>query len=153
MPVITANPIKEKIKLALVLSEFNTSVTERLYEGAINRLKLLRFDEDQYTTVKVPGAIEIPLVTQRLAASKQYHAIVMLGAVIRGETTHYDYVCQQVSQGCQTISLKYDLPVIFGILTTENKEQALARCGGKKGDKGSEAVDTALAMISIMQQI
>ncbi len=96
--------------------------------------------------VEVPGAVEIPFVANRLAKKRQVRAIVALGAVIRGETTHYDYVCDQVSQGCQRVMLDHDIPVIFGILTTENEEQAWDRLGGNHGHKGKEAVDCAVMM-------
>jgi 6,7-dimethyl-8-ribityllumazine synthase len=97
----------------------------------------------------VPGAVEIPFAVQRLAQLNRYDAIIALGAVIRGETTHYDYVCEQVSQGCQRVMLDFDCPVIFGVLTTENEAQALDRVGGNHGHKGKDALDCALQMIAI----
>jgi 6,7-dimethyl-8-ribityllumazine synthase len=132
------------------MSEFNTEITSRLLEGAIKRLQALSSKEAHI--VRVPGAIEIPLMAQHLARSKHYDAIVALGAVIRGETTHYDYVCQQVSNGCQKVSLEHHLPVIFGILTTENELQALERTGGRQGHKGQEAIDAAFQMIHLLRQ-
>lgn len=139
--------------IAVVVSRFNEQVTERLLEGALQRLKELEFDEGQITIVEVPGAIEIPLVLQKLSELHQFDALVALGAVIRGETTHYDYVCNQVSEGCQQISLQYRIPVVFGVLTTENEEQALDRCGGKHGHKGKDAVDTACEMVALLRAI
>jgi len=139
--------------LAIVVSRFNEEVTGGLLMGAVSRLKELDFATDQVTVVWVPGAVEIPLVAQKLAQTKRYQAIIALGAVIRGETTHYDYVCNQVSEGCQRVSLDEKLPVIFGVLTTENEEQALDRIGGKHGHKGRDAVDAAVEVVSALRQI
>ncbi len=139
--------------IAVVVSRFNEEITSGLLEGAVARLRELEFEDSQVTIVKVPGAVEIPLVAQRLAQLGSFDAIVCLGAVIRGETTHYDYVCEQVSQGCQHAALQNDLPVIFGILTTENEEQARDRIGGKHGHKGRDAVDAAVEMVSVLRQI
>lgn len=141
------------IKIAVVVSRFNEEITQRLHDGAVKRLQDMGFNEDQYTVAWVPGAVEIPFIAQRFAATKQYAAVICLGAVIRGDTTHYDYVCQQVSFGCQKVALEKNIPVIFGVLTTENEEQALERTGGTHGHKGSDAVDAALDMISVLQQI
>ncbi|HVT62980.1 MAG TPA: 6,7-dimethyl-8-ribityllumazine synthase [Legionellaceae bacterium] len=139
--------------VALVVSEFNRDITLALQEGAVERLLKRGIAESNIMVVTVPGAIEIPLIVQRLALLKHYSAIIALGAVIRGETSHYDYVCQQVSQGCQQMALTYDIPVIFGVLTTESDAQAWDRLGGNFGHKGIEAADTALAMIQIGQQL
>lgn len=153
MQIITAEKITDSFNIALVISRFNEEITNGLYEGALQRFHELDFAAEHVTVVWVPGAIEIPLTAQRLADTGNYSAIICLGAVIRGETSHYDYVCQQVSAGCQTVALKYDIPVIFGILTTDNEEQARARIGGEHGHKGKEAVDAAFEMISIIRQI
>lgn len=134
-------------RIAIIVSEFNQKITDKLLAGAKDRCKQLSIDQRQLEIVSVPGAVEIPFAAQLLAKSGQYHSIICLGAVIRGETSHYDYVCQQVSYGCQRVALDYSLPVIFGILTTENEAQALDRVGGAHGHKGKEAVDTAVAMI------
>ncbi len=134
------------MKIAVVASKFNEHVMSPYFEGCVDQLKnhgVILATED---VTWVPGAVEIPLIAQRYAASGHYDAVICLGAVIRGDTTHYDYVCQQVSYGCQRTALKYDLPIIFGVLTTENDEQAFDRVGGKQGHKGKEAADTALAM-------
>ena len=139
--------------IALVTSRFNTDVTERLYQGAIARLGELQFSDEQIHSVSVPGVIEIPLIAQQFAAQKKCQAIVMLGAVIRGETGHYDYVCSQVSDACQHISLHHNIPVIFGVLTTDNKAQALARVGGSHGHKGRDAIDTAVEMVAVMREL
>jgi 6,7-dimethyl-8-ribityllumazine synthase len=153
MRIITAHDLKTQFNIALVVSRFNEAVTSRLVEGAVERLKELSFSDEQITLVWVPGAVEIPVVAQRLARTNTYEVIVGLGAVIRGETGHYDYVCQQVCDGCLRVALEYDIPVIFGVLTTDNEEQAMARSGGAHGHKGREAVDCAFEMASVMRQI
>ncbi len=140
-------------RFAIVISEFNTAVTDRLLQGALQRLQKLSIPAAQYDIHKVPGAVEIPLAAQWCAQTEQYDAIITLGAVIRGETEHYDVVCQQVSQGCMRVSLTHNLPVIFGVLTTDNRSQALARAGGDHSDKGAEAVDTAMRMCTLRAEI
>jgi 6,7-dimethyl-8-ribityllumazine synthase len=127
-------------------------VTDKLLAGAQERFAEL-VPNDQPLVISVPGAIEIPFIVQKLAKAGGYDAIVALGAVIRGETTHYDYVCDQVSTGCQSVMLQYDLPVIFGVLTTENLAQALDRVGGAHGHKGKDAIDVAFHMISLNRQL
>ena len=138
--------------LAIIVSQFNHEITQELLMGAMQRLASIGFDKEQVTLVEVPGAVEIPLIAKRLAKKNKYAVIIALGAVIRGETTHYDYVCQQVSEGCQRVTLEHETPVVFGVLTTENEAQAWDRLGGKHGHKGVDAVDCALAMHSILQQ-
>ncbi|KTC97932.1 6,7-dimethyl-8-ribityllumazine synthase [Legionella erythra] len=139
--------------VALVVSQFNRDVTAELKKGAIERLLQSGFHDHDLLIVEVPGAVEIPLLAKRLAAKGQVEAIIALGAVIRGETTHYDYVCEQVSNGCQQVALEYDLPIIFGVLTTENEEQAWDRLGGRHGHKGRDAADCAIAMHTILKQL
>lgn len=139
--------------IALVVSLFNEKITQALLNGALERLNYYGFDSEDITVVEVPGAVEIPLIAQKLADKNQYAAIIALGAVVRGETTHYDYVCQQVSNGCQQVMLDCEIPVIFAVLTTENDDQAWDRLGGKHGHKGMDAVDSALSMVSILQQL
>ncbi|CZI29519.1 TPA: 6,7-dimethyl-8-ribityllumazine synthase [Legionella pneumophila] len=139
--------------IALVVSTFNELITSALKKGALDRLIELGFKSEDITLVEVPGAVEIPFVAQLLAKKQKVEVIVALGAVIRGETSHYDYVCDQVSQGCQRVMLDYNIPVIFGVLTTENDEQALARVGGTHGHKGRDAIDCAVSMRSIKQQL
>lgn len=152
MKIISAKDIKQPFSVAIVVSRFNEQVTQRLCDGALQRLKELEIPNEKITVVWVPGAVEIPIVTQHLARSKRFPVIITLGAVIRGETGHYDFVCKQVSDGCQKISLEYDIPVIFGVLTTENMEQAMDRAGGKL-HKGREAVDCAFEMFSVLEQL
>ncbi|MBS0358386.1 MAG: 6,7-dimethyl-8-ribityllumazine synthase [Proteobacteria bacterium] len=139
--------------VAIVVSRFNEMITKALCDGAITRLKEFGFHDDQITVVWVPGAVEIPLITKKLAQTKKYEAIITLGAVIQGDTRHFDYVCKQVSDGCAAIALNYDIPVIFGVLTTDNLEQAQERIGGKHGHKGKEAAETAVEMVSLLREI
>lgn len=141
------------IKLAIIVSRFNETITDKLRSGALERCQEKGIPTQNVVLYEVAGAVEIPLVAQQLAKKNSCDAIIALGAVIRGETTHYDYVCQQVSQGCQQVSLSYELPVIFGVLTTENVEQALARVGGNKGHKGKDAVDTAIEMVQLLRHL
>ena len=139
--------------IAIVVSRFNKSVTEQLLQSTLSRLEECGFDSSDISIVHVPGACEIPIVLKKLAEKSTHRALIALGAVIRGETTHYDYVCEQVSQGCQTISLDYNLPVVFGVLTTESCEQAFARAGGEHSDKGREAVDCAIEMVLVLEKL
>jgi 6,7-dimethyl-8-ribityllumazine synthase len=147
-------PTNQKpFSMGIVVSQFNSAVTHELLQGALKRLTACGFTTSDITVVEVPGAVEVPIVIKRLAKTQQFEALIAFAAVIRGETTHYDYVCDQVSQGCQRVALDFDIPVIFGVLTTENEEQAWDRLGGKHGHKGEEAADCALAMQSVLRQI
>lgn len=137
------------VKIAVITSRFNEPVTSELKKGCLESLAAADVRSDCIKTIDVPGAFEIPFVAKQLAKQNQFDAIICLGAVIRGETSHYDYVCTQVSRGCQKIMLKFDVPVIFGVLTTENVEQAFDRVGGAHGHKGCDAADVALEMIQI----
>jgi 6,7-dimethyl-8-ribityllumazine synthase len=139
--------------IAIVVSRFNTHITDKLCEGALERLEELGFPPEKITVVKVPGAVEIPITAQQLAKTEIYEAIICLGAVIYGETDHYHYVCDQVSRGCQRVGLDYDIPVIFGVLTTRDDTQAIERIGGKKGHHGKDAVDAAMQMVSVLREI
>lgn len=139
--------------MAIIVSLYNTEITDALLEGALSHLLKAGVASDDITIIKVPGAVEIPLVAKLLAKKGQYAVIIALGAVVRGETSHYDYVCEQVSRGCQEVALAFDIPVVFGVLTTENEEQAWERLGGEHGHKGIEAAECALAMHSIVQQL
>jgi len=139
--------------VALVVSRFNEEVTQALHEGAIQRLQEFEFTDHQITELWVPGAVELPVTARHLAETNQFAAIICLGAVIRGETSHFDYVCQSASYGCQKVAIETGVPVIFGVLTTENKEQALARCGGAKGHKGRESVEAAVDMVEVCKGV
>jgi len=142
-----------KHRIAIITSRFNTEITKLLQTGAMDRFTELGIMICEDDLFMVPGAIEIPVVAAALAKKQVYDAIICFGAVIRGETTHYDYVCSQVSYGCQKVAIESSLPVIFGILTTENEEQAFERCGGRHGHKGKECADTALEMIDLLKSI
>lgn len=139
--------------IALVVSRFNHEITCELEKGALERLSALGFTAEDITVVEVPGAGEIPLIVQCLAKKMKYVAIIALGAVVRGETTHYESVCQRVTDGCLRVSLDFDIPVILNVLTTENEAQAWDRLGGNHGHKGVEAVDCALSMVSILKKL
>lgn len=141
------------MNIAIVVSEFNKEITSKLLDGALLELTACHIRDTQIKIVHVPGAVEIPLAAKMLAKQKKFSAIICLGAVIRGETTHYDYVCEQVSHGIQKVMLSFEVPVIFGILTTENEAQAYERAGGIQGHKGKEAVTAALSMIELMQNL
>jgi len=139
------------MNIAVVVSLFNELVTAPLLDGCLARLQELGVDVNSVPVTRVPGAVELPLIAQQYARTQRYDAVICLGAVIRGETSHYDYVCQQASQGCQQVALTHNIPVIFGVLTTENREQALDRVGGAHGHKGRDAAAAALEMARIMK--
>lgn len=139
------------MSIAICVSRFNAAITEKLLQGVLERLRELGVAEENLKICWVPGAVELPLAAQQFAQRGDFEAVICLGAVIRGETGHYEYVCQQVSYGCQRVALDYHLPVIFGVLTTENMQQALERVGGIHGHKGREAADTAITMINLLK--
>lgn len=153
MNIITANEIPNSLRIAIVVSRFNEEVTRRLLEGALARLKELEISDKHIDVAWVPGAIELGIAAQRFAEQEHYHAIICFGCVIQGETRHFDYVCEQASSGCQSVALSYSIPVIFGVLTTEDEAQALDRVGGRHGHKGRDAVDAACEMVSVLHQI
>jgi 6,7-dimethyl-8-ribityllumazine synthase len=153
MDVFDSQAIPQCFNIALVVSRYHLEITQKLLEGATDRLKELGFAEHQITLAWVPGAVEIPIAAQRLARTDKFEAVICFGAVIYGETKHFDYVCQQVSLGCQQLALSQDIPIIFGVLTTQNKEQAHERTGGNKGHVGRQSVDAAYELISVLRQI
>lgn len=140
-------------KFAIVHGRFNGFIVESLKEGAVDTFVRHGVADSDITTVEVPGAFELPLVCDKLAASGKYDAVIALGAVIRGSTTHYDYVCNEAAKGISAVNAKHGLPVIFGVITTENIEQAIERAGTKAGNKGAEAAITAIEMVSLLDQI
>lgn len=146
------SPIKS-FPVAIIVGVFNRKITQALQEGAITQLLKRGFNKKDITVYEVPGAVEIPLVAKRLAMSGTVNSIITLGSVIRGDTSHYDLVCDMVSQGCMKVSLKYNIPVIFGVLTTENEEQAWDRLGGKHGHKGVEVANAAISMQQLLNQL
>lgn len=138
----------KKIKVGVVTARFNSEITEKLEEGALQYLQGIKNVE--VFSVKVPGAVEIPLACLALIENKKCDGVVALGAVIRGETSHYDYVCQSVERGVTTLMLEKGKPIGFGVLTTENEEQALDRVGGRHGHKGAEAAQVTMEMIGLL---
>jgi len=140
-------------KFALVVSRFNSFITERLLEGALDSLRRKGVGEEDLTVVRVPGAWEIPLVAKRLAQAKAHHAIICLGAVIRGSTPHFDYVAAEVSKGIAQVTLETGVPVSFGILTTDTLEQAVERAGSKAGNKGYAAAEAAIEMVNLLKEL
>jgi 6,7-dimethyl-8-ribityllumazine synthase len=143
----------QSLRIGIVTARFNEFITERLQSGAIDCLKRHEVSDAAIDTVAVPGAFELPLAASSLAKTGKYHAIICLGAVIRGDTTHYDYVCNEAAKGIAAVGLETGVPVIFGVVTTENTEQAISRAGGKSGNKGWDAAMTALEMANLLPQI
>ena len=138
-------------KFCIILSRFNVFIGSKLLSGAIDELIRHGVSDENIDVVKVPGAFEIPLAAQKFAKSGRYNAIITLGAVIKGSTSHYDYVCAEVSKGVAQVSLQTGIPVIFGVLTTDNIEQAIERAGTKAGNKGSDAAKAAIEMANLMK--
>ncbi|MDE5852828.1 MAG: 6,7-dimethyl-8-ribityllumazine synthase [Oscillospiraceae bacterium] len=153
MKVYSAQLVANGAKVAIVVSRFNEFITSKLLDGAIDGLLRHNVLDDDIEVAWVPGAFEIPSVASKMAKSGKYNAVICLGAVIRGNTTHYDYVCAEVSKGIANVSLKTDIPIIFGVLTTENIEQAIERAGTKAGNKGFDAAITAVEMINLYNDI
>lgn len=145
--------VGENLKVAIVVSRFNDFITGRLLEGAKDTLIRHEVEEEQIDVAYVPGAFEIPLVAKKLARKGDYDAVITLGCVIRGATSHYDYVCNEVAKGVSKANEVSEVPVIFGILTTESIEQAVERAGTKAGNKGSEAAVSAIEMANLIKQI
>ena len=151
--IIEGNITGRGLKFAIVVSRFNEFITSKLLGGALDMLKRHETNDDDIDVCWVPGAFEIPLVAKKLASSKKYDAVICLGAVIRGSTTHYDYVCNEVSKGIATVGLTTGVPTIFGVVTTENIEQAIERSGTKAGNKGSDAAISAMEMANLLKSI
>lgn len=140
-------------KFCIVISRFNEFIGSKLLSGAKDELVRHGVSEENITVVWVPGAFEIPVVAKRCAKSGKYNAVITLGAVIKGSTSHYDYVCAEVSKGVASVSLETEVPVIFGVLTTDNIEQAIERAGTKAGNKGSDAAKAAIEMSNLMSAL
>ena len=140
-------------KLGIVVARFNSFISEKLLEGAIDSLVRSGVNSDDITVARVPGAYEIPLVAQKMAKSGKYDAVIVLGAVIRGATPHFDYVAGEVAKGTAQVMLDAGIPVLFGVLTTETIEQAIERAGTKAGNKGSDVAIAALEMINLLETI
>ena len=151
--IIEAGLTAQGKKFGIIAARFNDFITARLVEGAMDALTRSGADEKDITIVKVPGAFEIPLIAKKMADQKKYDAIICLGAVIRGATSHYDYVCAEVSKGIATVSMGADVPVMFGILTTETIEQAIERAGTKAGNKGFDVAQGAIEMANLCSKL
>lgn len=143
----------EGMKVGIVASRFNEIIVNKLLGGALDGLVRHGVEDKNITTVWVPGAFEIPMVADKMAKSGKYDAVIAVGVVIRGSTSHYDYVCNEVSKGIAQASVKNGVPVMFGVITTENIEQAIERSGSKAGNKGYDCALGAIEMVNVMKQI
>jgi len=141
------------MRIGIALARFNQAVTDRLLAGALEALVQQGVADDAIDVATVPGAFELPLCAQRLASTGRYDALICLGAVVRGETPHFDFVAGEAARGIAEVSRRLDLPVAFGVLTSDTAEQALARAGGERGNKGAEAALTALEMVQVLRAI
>ena len=153
MRVLEGKVVAEGTRVGIVASRFNEFITNKLVGGALDGLKRHNVDEAQVDVAWVPGAFEIPLIASKMAKSGKYDAVICVGAVIRGNTSHYDYVCNEVSKGIASVSLDSGIPVLFGILTTENIEQAIERAGTKAGNKGYDCALSAIEMVNLIRVI
>ena len=153
MNVLEGKMVAEGIKIGIVASRFNEFIVSKLIAGAKDALVRHNVKDDDITLAWVPGAFEIPVVAKKMAKSGKYDAIICLGTVIRGATSHYDYVCNEVSKGIAAASMETEIPIMFGIVTTENIEQAIERAGTKAGNKGYDCALGAIEMINLMKQM
>ncbi len=153
MKIYEGKMISKDMKVGIVVARFNEFITSKLLGGAIDALTRHDVSEDSIDVAWVPGAFEIPLIAQKMAKSGKYDAVIALGAVIRGSTTHYDYVCSEVSKGIANVSMNSDIPVMFGVVTTENIEQAIERAGTKAGNKGYDCALGAIEMVNLIREI
>ncbi|MDY5575897.1 MAG: 6,7-dimethyl-8-ribityllumazine synthase [Lachnospiraceae bacterium] len=153
MKVLEGNFAGQGIKVGIVAARFNEFITSKLVSGALDGLKRHEVSEDDIEVAWVPGAFEIPLVAQKMANSGKYDAVICLGAVIRGATSHYDYVCNEVSKGVASVGLNSGIPVLFGVVTTENIEQAIERAGTKAGNKGYDCALSAIEMVNLLKNM
>lgn len=153
MNTLEGTLVAESMKVGIVASRFNEFITGKLLSGAVDGLVRHGVKEEDITTAWVPGAFEIPLIASKMAKSGKYDAIICVGAVIRGATSHYDYVCNEVSKGIAQVSLQSDIPVLFGVVTTDTIEQAIERAGTKAGNKGYDCALSAIEMVNLIKQI
>ena len=153
MNILEGKVVAEGMKVGIVVARFNEFITSKLLSGAIDGLVRHDVKEDDVDVAWVPGAFEIPLVASKMAKSRKYDAVICLGAVIRGSTSHYDYVCNEVSKGIAAVSMENDIPVMFGVITTENIEQAIELSGSKAGNKGYECALGAIEMVNLIRKI
>lgn len=141
------------VKFGIVVSRYNDFINKRLLDGALDALSRHGAEDEHITVVRVPGSFEIPLMAKKLADSGQYHAILCLGAVIRGATPHFEYISAEVTKGIAKVSLDSGIPISFGILTTDNIEQAIERAGTKSGNKGWDAAMSAIEMVNVIKMV
>jgi 6,7-dimethyl-8-ribityllumazine synthase len=153
MKITEGSKDAKNLRLAIVVSRFNENICGRLLAGALSCLKENGLDENKVQIVRVPGAFEIPLAAEKLASKKKYNAIICIGAVIKGETAHFEYISKGVTDGILQVGLKYGIPVIFGVLTAYNEEQAQARAGEKENNKGWEAAEAAIEMANQVKNL
>ena len=153
MKTIEGKLIAEGLKVGIVVARFNEFIGSKLLSGAIDGLVRHGMNDDDIEVAWVPGAFEIPLIASKMAKSGKYDAVICLGAVIRGSTSHYDYVCNEVSKGISAASFETGIPVLFGVLTTENIEQAIERAGTKAGNKGYDCALSAIEMVNLIRQL
>lgn len=153
MKVFEGKLVSKEIKIGIVVSRFNEFITSKLLGGAMDGLLRHNVKEENVEVAWVPGAFEIPLIASKMAESGKYDAVICLGAVIRGSTSHYDYVCNEVSKGIASVSLESGIPVMFGVVTTENIEQAIERAGTKAGNKGYDCALGAIEMVNLIHSI
>lgn len=153
MKIYEGSMVSKKMKVGIICARFNEFIVSKLLGGALDGLKRHGVEEVDIEIAWVPGAFEIPLIASKMAKSKKYDAVICLGAVIRGSTTHYDYVCSEVSKGIAHVTLESDIPVMFGVLTTENIEQAIERAGTKAGNKGYDCALSAVEMVNLINEI
>ena len=153
MRVLEGKVVAQGIRVGIVAARFNEFITSKLVGGALDGLKRHDVKEEDIDVAWVPGAFEIPLIASKMAKSKKYDAVICVGAVIRGTTSHYDYVCSEVSKGIANVSLNSDIPVMFGVLTTDNIEQAIERAGSKAGNKGYECATGAIEMVNLIRAL
>lgn len=153
MKIYEGNLVAKDLKFNIVVGRFNEFIGSKLLSGAIDTLKRHGVSEDDIEITWVPGAFEMPLIAKKLAKTKRYDGVIALGAVIRGATPHFDYVSAEVSKGIANASLETEIPIIFGVLTTDTIEQAIERAGTKAGNKGADAAITAIEMANLMKQV
>ena len=153
MKILEGQLLAEGLKIGIVVSRFNEFITSKLLSGAEDTLRRHGAKEDDITVAWVPGAFEIPLIAKKMAKSGKYDGIIALGAVIRGATSHYDYVCNEVSKGIALVNMETEVPTAFGVVTTENIEQAVERAGTKAGNKGSDAAMAVIEMVNLAKQL
>ncbi len=151
MNVFEGNLVSKEMKIGIVVARFNEFITSKLLSGAVDALTRHDVADDCIDVAWVPGAFEIPLIASKMANSGKYDAVICLGAVIRGNTSHYDYVCNEVSKGVAQVSMSSQIPVMFGVVTTENIEQAIERAGTKAGNKGYDAAMGAIEMVNLIR--